>query len=419
MSKLQKNYDNGRVSYRSLVPHIPSGTPAKVQKRYYQFTALAPGFNKGPSVTEYYDAMLQGQLEFTLDGKQALVDPLMTENVRKDDAPLTNADTGAFNAIYGGLQAVIQVTQNSKFLNALPQTVWPQSGFRVVSSQAFSSGLGVADSSDRPATEESTYVEIGVSPKLIAKTFELGMIMTMQGETDDAVQFALNKDVIESAFMNSWDADMLQDGNTLAGNNFESVDRYTASYTTASNLSWTANDENWHGVERNATNAYWDAASYDNSGTDRYLTRSLVDTALYAVLPYFTDPSDFGKLFMATGHKTMPSFKSLEEAKQILTVERTSFGPDGVQRGGQDTGLVMSGYMGVPIVLDFNVQTDTIQRIYGVNTEYAGIAMGRPLELIVSDDPLKVGHNKLGEFFAIGEFWGTKPKSAFAIRDLK
>jgi hypothetical protein len=73
----------------------------------------------------------------------------------------------------------------------------------------------------------------------------------------------------------------------------------------------------------------------------------------------------------------------------------------------------------MPIIADVNVQNDTIERIYGINKDYVGLAMGRPMEFIVSDDPLRVGFNKLGLWHWIGELWGTKPASCFSIRDLK
>jgi hypothetical protein len=253
---LQKSFDGSRTTYNPLRPSMPRNVDREIAKRYAQMNAVAPGWNRGPSVEVFYDSMLQGQLTITIDGKMAYEDPLL-----RKDSPITNADTGAFNAIYGGAQAIIQVAQNSNSLNSLPQTVWPQSGFRIVTTAAVASGCGVAYSSDRPATIEPTYLEVGVSPKECAISTELSDVLVIQGETDDAVTFSLNKEVVESNVLNSWDADLLIDGNTLAANNFESIDRMTASYTTAGNLSWTAADEDWHGISRNATNAYWDGTS--------------------------------------------------------------------------------------------------------------------------------------------------------------
>lgn len=418
MSTMRKfvdgKYRNMAQPYSGYQPARAMNDPA-IRKRYSQFNAWGPGYNTGPAIETFYENQLNGQLQLLPEGKMAITDPMTT--MRKD-SPLTNADTGAFNAIFGAA-AVIQYSQRAALYNALPQNAWPSSGFRASTAAAVSSGVGIAQSSDRPSTIEPTYEEIPITPKEVAVTTELSDVLVIQGETDDAITFSVNKDVVASNFMDAWDADLLQDGDTLAGNNFESIDRATASASTATNLSWTAADDDLYDVNR-GTKAWWNSNSYDNSGTDRYLTRSLLDTALHAAEQYWTDPSDRSKAFWLTDHTGMTSWEALEEAKQFLTTGRAQFGLNGVQtQPGEDAGVVLAKYKGLPIIQDKNVQTDTVGRIYLLNTDYAGLSFGRPLEFLTNDNPFVVGFNMMGLWHSIGELRVTKPAAMASIRDLK
>lgn len=386
-----------------------------IRKRYDAFNAWGPGFNTGPSVGQFYEHMIDGQLRLLPEGKMAITDPMM---MQKADSPITNADTGAFNAIFGAA-AVIQYAQNANTISSLGMTVWPSSGFRASSVASISSGVGIAQSSDRPYTIEPTYVEIPITPKEIAIAGELSDIMVIQGETDDALTFSVNKEVMQSNFMDAWDSDLLVDGNTLAGNNFESIDRVTASAATATNLSWTAADEDLYGIDRTGA-AYWDAQSYDASGTDRFLTRPLLDVGLRKAQAYWADPSSTDKSFWLTGYDLMPDWEALEEAKQFITTGRAQFGVNGVStQEGMDGGVTLMKYKGIPIIQDKNVEEDTKPRIYLLNTDYIGLSFGRPLEFVVSEDYFVVGFNKMGLWHAIGEVRATKPAATMSIRDLK
>ncbi len=415
--KMEKKFINGSATptYSSYNGMRSRNSNNAIRKRYDAFNAWGPGFNVGPSVGQFYEHMIDGQLRLLPEGKMAITDPIM---MQKTDAPLTNADGGAFNAIFGAA-AVIQYAQNANTISSLGMTVWPSSGFRLSSAASISSDVGIAQSSDRPDTIEPTYVEVPITPKEIAITSELSDILVIQGETDDAVTFSVNKEVSQSNFMDAWDSDLLVDGNTLAGNNFESIDRVTASAATATNLSWTAADEDLYGIDRTGA-AYWDAQSYDASGTDRFLSRSLLDIGLRKAQKFWADPSSVEKSFWLTGYDLMPDWEALEEAKQFLTSGRATFGVNGVSTmAGMDGGVTLMKYKGIPIIQDKNVTVDTKPRVYLLNTDYIGLSFGRPLEFVTSEDYFVVGFNKMGLWHAIGEMRATKPAATVSIRDLK
>ena len=409
--------DNGRMvgPYTQFNGYRPARAWAdrNIQKRYDQFTAWSPGFNRGWPVERYWE----GQLELLPDKKMAIVDPM--ETIQKIDSPITTADAAAFNAIFGPY-AIMQIVQDANYLNALPDETWPSSGFRAVTTASIASGVGVAQSSDRPDTIEPTYAEIPITPKEGAVTTELSDVMVVVSETDDTITFNVNKEVVQSNFLEAWDTDLLVDGDTLACNNMESLDRACASAALSTAKSWTANDEDLYTLDRTSA-TYFDGQNSYASST-RYLTRDLLDTAMTSAWQYWTRKSgDIDKAFWLTGHDTYVEMMALEEAKHFLTTERATFGMNGVNSPpGGDVGITISKYKGIPVILDTNVVTaDDIARIYLVNKEFASIAYGRPLEFLTNGNPFVVGFNQMGLWHYIGEARYTKPKALYEIRDLK
>lgn len=392
---------------------VPGGHNGALKKRYSQMNAWGMGNLEGIShpVERYYE----GQLMLLPEGKMAIVDPMMT--MGKTDAPLNTSDSAAFNAIFQS-QAVLQVTQSAVYLNAVPHTVWPSSGFRAVITAAITSGVGVAESSDRPDTIEPTYLEIPITPKEGAVATELSDILMSLEDKDDVVTFTVNKEVVESNFLDAWDTDLLQDGDTLADYNMESLDRATMSYAGATALGWTAGDEDLY-VDR-STYSSFDGQVSHASGSDRYLTRKLIDAGIRAVQPYWQNQNDFSKKFFLTGFDTQVEWDALEEAKQFLTSGNVQFGMNGVQTmPGHETGVTVVKYKNIPLLLDKNVQSDDIPRIYLVDTDHVGLSFGRPLEILTNDNPFVVGFNGMALFHYIGEARYTKPKSCYSYRDLK
>ena len=75
---------------------------------------------------------------------------------------------------------------------------------------------------------------------------------------------------------------LLTDADTLASNNFDSIDRVTTSSAAASALYSAATDADIYGITR-STSAWSDAAISHNSNTDRDLSLLLIDDRYRAV----------------------------------------------------------------------------------------------------------------------------------------
>jgi len=377
-------YDNGKMVHpmsSSYQGQMSGRNDPVIKKRYMGFNAYSRSrdiLGTGHDL----DRFLEAQLALLPEEQMGFVDPMTI----KKDSPLTTGDSAAYNAIFGA-QAIIQVVQSANALNALPHTVWPSSGFRAVSSPSHSSGVGVAQSSDRPATLEPTYQELSIPPKEIAGTTELSDVLVELANTDDVVTFEVNREIVHSNFMDAWDTDLLVDGDTAPGNNFESIDRVTATDAYATALSWTDGggvvDTELHGMDPGSY-SWWDAGgtSHD-SGSDRYLSTNMLNLAIATTQPYWVRGWDRENILFLTKYDTQAELENLEDAKQFITSASAQFDVGGVMtQEGADVGVPVSKYKHVPIIQDPNVVADDIGRIHLVNTEYLNLSFGRPLEVL-------------------------------------
>lgn len=332
-------------------------------------------------------------------------------------ATVTSGDAGAFNAIFGAI-ALIQISQQQNAFAAMPKRGYERAGFRAVSAAAIASGAGVAEGGAVPTAVEPTYQEINVGLKDQSVATEMSTRLELQSTRNDTVTFAGNAQVVFSNFMEAIDVDLLKDWDTLAGNNMESIDRLTADSAAQVALGYTADDENLYGVDRSA-NTWFDSNLDHNSNVDRAVSISLLDALYRDQYEYWG--TDIGNKFWLTGTSTHVPWSALEGSKQRFdqaTVVNTIAG--GVQPVvGQAGGFKLSTYLTWPIVLDQNVEVDTIARVYLIDQNHAGIVLGRPIEAIQGNHPVYVGSfvNRL-VFYGIMELWGDLPKSCGQLRDL-
>ena len=81
-------------------------------------------------------------------------------------------------------------------------------------------------------------------------------------------------------------------------------------------------------------------------------------------------------------------------------------------------GFELAGWNGIPIIRDANAIVDTLSRINLMDLDFLGVAVGRPMEYVESDNPFEVGHNKRGLLYMIAEVYGVRFKNQGHIRDL-
>jgi len=244
----------------------------------------------------------------------------------------------------------------------------------------------------------------------------------------DVVTLDANRDVSNKSFYKSWNADILHDNDTLASNNFESIDTIIASYSEATGVGQTSGDlDVWtfavSGIARSSAGSAWaDAYVNHNSGTDRTMTIAHIDS-LRENTEKFWDRFE-NKAFV-TGYDTWRRWSALEETKH--RIEQTTFNftvGDGIQTStGAEGGFKLASWDGIPIIRDDNVQTDTISRVYLEDLDNLWFAMARPPTYTESDPDgdgmFSRGHKYTGVHYTMGEMYCTKFKSQGKLRDLK
>lgn len=334
---------------------------------------------------------------------------------------LTSGDTGAFNAIYGAI-ATIQVLQQHNFFGALPQRPYNKYGFRAVGAAAISSDAGIAEGANIPTAVEPTYYEIGVGQKELGVVTEMSTRMELYSTRDDTITFGGNAQVVFSNFLTSIDYDMLRDFDTLPTRtnyyNTESIDRITATTAARTALSYTDGDEDLYGIDR-STYTWFDSHCYYDATADREISTDLLDGMYADCVPYWGQ--DLSNKMWVTTPTTQKYWSALEGGKQRFS-QATAINSvgNGIQPTmGQAGGYKTATYNTYPIVLDAQVNADTIGRVYLLDNNHNGLLVGRPIEAITGNHPLYLGSmvNKL-MYYGIMELYNDLPLSCAQLRDL-
>lgn len=332
----------------------------------------------------------------------------------KADAPMLSSTSGMFNAIFGQM-AFSQFNQEANAWNLLPKKPHNKSGFRIRTARGFTLGTGgVADAGSIGGTVKSTIVEITAKPKLSHTPFEIG-VMTDMLDGDDRYTFDEERQAKAEDHIMDIDAQLLGDVDTPASNNFESIDRVCSAQAESALLS-AGSDNDIYGLDRSASTDY-DAYLDHNSGTDRALTSAMMRTGILTI------KKNSGKLpnVILTGYETYEDIIALYESQtRYLTDARVSVGVNGVQSmAGTDVGLLVQAVLGIPVLLDANVPSDTKPRIYFLNTEYLYLSIALPTQYTESANFLDRGVlTKKAMYLTIGELHCTMFSAQGKIRDL-
>jgi hypothetical protein len=224
------------------------------------------------------------------------------------------------------------------------------------------------------------------------------------------------------------------DADTLAGNNFESIDRVTFSAAARASLSYTDGDEDIHGIDRSA--ASWaDAVVSHNSGTDRFLSLDIVRDVLSTL-----EARGGRTNLLLTGSDTKWRIFGLCEASVryagVLQKDlMVKIGVNGVStEDGTNFGVRVASVYNIPLFVSQAVTKDTISRIYALDTTIQestgvprlGISLLYPTLYFESGLNSKDGHpfsidfyGDKGGYYTAGELVVTFPAVQGSIRDLK
>lgn len=356
--------------------------------------------------------------------------------VGKADAPVISTTTGVFNAVYGAM-AFSQLNAEGNAFALMPKYPWQHSGYRAITADAGSAATGgIAENGAVPETIKPTFAEISVPVKEVAHSFESsyrieGLIKKGQ---DDAIgtmeQLRPYFAALHAKRINEM---LLKDGDTLAGNNFESLDRVTASAAYATAVSWTAADEDIYGIDRSAA-AWADAVVSHNSGTDRVFTMSILESHLASL-----ETKGARTNLLITGPDTKWRIIGIANSSVryagVVSEGNFKVGINGVEADeGLQFGRRVTTVYNIPLYSSQSVAQDTIARIYcldttiqegtgiprlGVSLLYptmyfeAGMSAAQPNPFVTGTFGTK------GVFYTAGELVCTFLAVQGSIRDLK
>lgn len=341
--------------------------------------------------------------------------------VAKGDATTTTGDGGAYNAIFGAV-AHIQLANQQNILASFPKTGYQRAGFRTRSARGDDNNVGVAEGASRSTSVEDTYQEIAPGLKEHWINTQLSYRLQIIEGKDDVVRFSeAQANLLENMFVGLND-DLAQDYDTLASNDIESIDRVTATDTATTNLSYTTDDENLYGVNRDA-NTWFNGYISENSNTDRILRLELVDALHQNVYDRWSKSGHRNKLYI-TGANLWYSWGYLEGSKHRITdkvVVASAVG--GVQEmPGVAGGFTLGSYLGIPIVKDQEV-ADSGRRLYLYDLEYTHIVEGTTPQIVTSND-LASMLNLMGiasgrtSIYWAAELWAELPSACGQLRDI-
>ena len=342
-------------------------------------------------------------------------------------SPMLSTTAGTYQAIYGR-KVWSQLNQEFNAFSILPKRPWDRSGWRVITDKPNAGVVhgGVAENATLPETVRPTFQHIAAKPKTIAHTFDMPETAIFLADRDDGLGDirAVLKEEMGKHHAEMVNKMLLTDTNTVAGNNFESLDRITAS-DAAMNTSVhvdAAADLDIYSIDRSA-NTWSDAeVNCDSSGNDRTLSLDQLDTLFQQIWERGGNPK-----VMLTGYDTLMRLQQLLQSQQRFMEEKrvtpTYNGVKGVP--GMEAGFIVATYNGVPIIPTKDMDDDgTLSKIYYLDTDYLYFSTAIPTQYfesgIETGDPFAI--NRLGQeglYRTMGEVWTTFFGAQGSIRDLK
>lgn len=337
--------------------------------------------------------------------------------VAKADAPLLTSTAGAANDIFGA-EVWNNLNESAKTWQILPKKPYQKAGFRIKTARGVTLGSGgIAENGTIPETVLPTYEEGTLTLKHVVHAYNSSMLKNLRAAAgnDDIGLDQLKMD-IGLEHVRSINAMLHGEVSTVAGNNFESIDRVCSSQAEESALA-DAGDADIYGFDRSSSTNY-DAYVDHNSGTDRALTKDMIRTAIRTI----EQNSGERPNVILTGFDTASDIDALFESQGRMSVERVSVGVNGVSTGaGNDTMIEVAKVLNIPVIVDDAVQQDTISRIYFLNTNYVWFEVAAPtrnyettMEQHVLLDELGVK----GDFVTAGELKCVNFAAQGKIRDL-
>jgi len=347
----------------------------------------------------------------------------------KSDSPLMSSTTGTYQAIFGR-KVWSQLNQEFNAFSILPKKPWEKSGWRVVTGRP-GEAVGLPENGVLPESTKPTFEEVSTKPKTVASKFDLSETAMFLADKDDGLgdARAVIKMEMSKSHAESINKMLLRDVDTVAHNNFESLDRAMSSSfdelaTGANKAVSDITDHNQYTIPRSTgTVRQWYDANVDaDNAANRSLSLNILDGMFRQVWERGGQPK-----IILTGYDTIEKIQQLLQPQQRFTeMKRVTPSVNGVQGiPGMEGGFVVATYNGVPIIPAKDVAQDAggISRIYMIDTDYTYFCTAKPTLYhesgIETGDPF--GINRLGQvglFHTMGELWQLFYGAHGKVRDL-
>ena len=357
----------------------------------------------------------------------------------KADSPMLSTTAGTYQAIYGR-KVWSQLNQEFNAFSILPKRPWDRSGWRVITEKPNSGVVhgGIAENGTLPETVKPVFQHVAAKPKTIAHSFDVSEVAVFLADKDDGLgdMRSVLKEEMGKHHAEMVNKMLLTDSDTVAGNNFESLDRITGndggssggltSMETGSAAAdhCGATDLDIYSIDRSAnswSNAVVNCGSDQDSANRRTMSLDQLDDVFQRMWELGGNPK-----VILTGYDTLMRLQQLLQAQQRFMEEKrvtpTYNGVKGVP--GIEAGFIVATYNGVPIIPSKDVEKDGLSRMYFLDTDYLYFSTAIPTQYfesgIETGDPFAI--NRLGQeglYRTMGEVWTTFFRAQGSIRDLK
>jgi len=333
-------------------------------------------------------------------------------------------DATLHNLIYGQ-KVWSMINREINALSILPKKPWKSSGWRIMKERAIGGAadtFSVSDLDDLGGTAENAalsgitnvkpvYENLHVSPKTIAHTFEISEIAQLMAGLDDGLGdlIASYREEVGVSHAEAMNKMILQDLTNVAGtgidahatkadNSLMTLYKIVATFAETDALStYVTNKNNLYGVTRASSGTdYLEAYVDSNSGTERNLTVSLLNTAIRNLMARGGEPK-----VILTGYDTIQTLGELLQAQERF-MGRTEITPShngikGVE--GREVGFRVATYHDIPIipVKDMPNGGAGISDMLILDTDHLFLCTMKPTEYFEGGINADVfGHGKLG-----------------------
>lgn len=358
----------------------------------------------------------------------------------KADSPMLSTTGGTYQAIYGR-KVWSQLNQEFNAFSILPKKPWDRSGWRVITAKpSETAGGGVAENATLPETQRPTFQHVAAKPKTIAHTFDMSETAIFLADKDDGMGDirSVLKEEMGKHHAEMINKMLLEDVDTPAGNNLESLDRVTASNSAMQLGSTPASDHalaadlDIYSISRSGTANTWSDAEVNvaadcTAANQRTMSLDHLDDMFQKLWVRGGNPK-----VILTGYDTLMRLQQLLQSQQRFMEEKrvtpTYNGVKGVP--GMEAGFIVATYNGVPIIPTKDMtkggpnNADGLSKMYFLDTDYLYFSTAIPTQYfesgIETGDPFAI--NRLGQeglYRSMGEIWTTFFGAQGSVRDLK